>query len=62
MLPSAPHNVVGHHHFVLSGLHHTAYMLAVYASQPRFLSALRPRHPAPRKTRFRLAATLAGQV
>ena len=35
---------------VISGLNHTAFDLAVYASQCRL--------PAPRKTRFRLLARL----
>jgi hypothetical protein len=41
----------------ISGLHHTAYTLAVYASQPGSTSG-------PRKTRFRLVASLvrAGYV
>jgi hypothetical protein len=41
----------GSHDMLISGLNHTAYALAVYASQLRV-------SPAPRKTRFRLAATL----
>jgi hypothetical protein len=45
---------VGSHHQMLSGLHHAACTLAVYASRPRLpVCCLRPR-----KTRFRLVAHL----
>src|ERR1700691_189819 len=56
VLPSANCNGVGSHDDI-SGLHHTAYTLAVYASQPGSTSG-------PRKTRFRLGASLvrAGYV
>ena len=54
VLPSAVSNGVGSRHSLISGLNHAACAPAVYASRPGSPSE-------PRKTRFRLVATLAGR-
>ena len=56
MLPSANLTASAPANSNLSGLNHTAYTLAVYASQ------LGSRRRTLRKTRFRLVANLAGRA